>query len=724
MYQGNGSPRMAPPVMGSPSGATPEAAARLVLDRVRKALTAHTVGARLDPARMIPVLSSAPAPAGREAERSSALGWLHWLAGEPAAAEPLLTEAVRLARSPEGAPLLAEAAYWLGRVRVLLGRPEAVSEYEAVLRETRGAPQAVAWLVDLLWRAGRVDRVEQVWKSVRGNKKVTACDEGPLLEARGLLRRGEAAPAERLLHEAAPGNGVVQVERRLLLAWTLTTLKQYDRAGEQFEAAQEGPYPAAALTSWRVLLERRRLGQAAPEEGERPPALASLLRGHNALAAGRMEEAVAAFREAATQPAGQPFARYALACLGQDDPAAVLASQPGLFLALRCRAWIALDRFRKRQATPAELLDAVQQAASAGWTHPAADHFRRLAQSLSLRQPTADDLRSLSAERPADPAARRNLLRAAVEIAVRRLPSAEAREWLVEWSGWEDWTDDLRSLLSRQLLRLLLLRRGEGPEAAVLAAVDRLAPGDGLAALVRTWLSPDTAAPLPAGPDAPPAVRLWQAARVLADGGPIDEAWRAEVRGLRSQGRLKGPAQALLLLEAARSGDAAAVAALLDETDAWRGFRTAPPRSVTDAVAAVVAVQPSHPGWRRGLWRWVQVWGAAALGPKGATLAAQAGLPSGGAPADPPEGTAPAPWLLHQAARRLAATTPRCWPTSVAPSRPTATWPRSPTPRRCGPRCRNWSAAPRPRPGRRRPAGRRRASDACPAACGYGGSDY
>ena len=446
-----------------------------------------------------------------------------------------------------------------------------------------------------------------------------------------------------------------------------------------------------------MLLERRRSGQATPEEAGRPPALASLLRGHEALAAERTEEAVAAFREAATQPAVQPFARYALACLGQDDPAAVLASQPGLFLALRCRAWIALDRFRKRQATPAELLDAVQQAASAGWTHPAADHFRRLAQSLSLRHPTADDLRSLSAERPTDPAARRNLLRAAVEIAVRRLPPAAALERLLEWSGWEDWTDDLRSLLSRQLLRLLLLRRGEGPDVAVLAAVDRLAPGDGLAALVRTWLSPDTATPLPAGPDAPPAVRLWQAARVLADGGPIDEAWRAEVRGLRSLGRLKGAAQALLLLEAARSSDAAAVAALLDETDAWRGFRAAPPPSVTDAVAAVVA-QPSHPGWRRGLARWVQVWGAAALGPKGATLAAQAGLPTDGAPADPPTGTAPVPWFLHQAARRWAATTPQRWPTFVAPSRPIPTWRQFPMPKRCEPRCRSWSAVPAPAP--------------------------
>ena len=210
---------MTPPLMGSPSKAAPDGAARLVLERVRKALTAHANGVRLDPVRLIPVLTSAPPPAGREAERSFTLGWLHWLRDDFAAAEPVLAEAIRLARRQEGAPP-AEAAYWLGRVRVLLGRPDGVSEYETVLRETRGEARAVAWLVDLLWRAGRVDRAEQVWKSVRGNKKVTACDEGPLLEARTLLRRGETAQAERLLNEAAPASGVVQAEHRLLLAWT------------------------------------------------------------------------------------------------------------------------------------------------------------------------------------------------------------------------------------------------------------------------------------------------------------------------------------------------------------------------------------------------------------------------------------------------------------------------------------------------------------------------
>ena len=184
--------------------------------------------------------------------------------------------------------------------------------------------------------------------------------------------------------------------------------------------------------------------------------------------------------------------------------------------------------------------------------------------------------------------------------------------------------------------------------------MDRLASGDGLAALVRTWLLPESAAPLPAGADVPPPLQLWRAAQALAEGGAADEAWREEVRGLRSHGRLKAPAQALLLLEAARRGDAAAVAALLDETDAWRGLRTAPPRSVIDAVAAVVAAQPNHPGWKRSLGRWLQVWGAAALGPKGATLAAQAGLfAAAAAAADPPPGAPPAPWFLHQAARAL-----------------------------------------------------------------------
>ncbi len=408
-------------------------------------------------------------------------------------------------------------------------------------------------------------------------------------------------------------------------------------------------------------------------------------------------------------PAESAFARYALARLGRDDPAAVLASQPGLFLALRCRALAALDRFRKREATPAELLDALRQAASAGWIDPAADHFRRIAQALQLQRPTIEDLRSLTADRPTDPAVRRNLPAAGVELAVRRLPAPAALQLLLEWSELEDLPDALRSLIGRQLLRLSLMRlrtalsplspvdrgrgkgvRGEGPESlpphprpltpeaggrgerkqplspeaegrgddgppddALLAAAERLSPGNGLAALVRAWLRPD-AAPPPAGTDAPAVARLWRAARALTDGIPVEESWREEVRGLRAEGRLKAPAQALLFLEAARRDDAAAVSALLDETDPWRGFRSAPPRFVMEAVLAVVAGQPNHPGWRRSLGRWVQVWGADMLGPTGGTLAARAGLPPpAGGTADPPPGTPPAPWVLHQAVRAL-----------------------------------------------------------------------
>src|SRR5262249_31728396 len=87
--------------------------------------------------------------------------------------------------------------------------------------------------------------------------------------------------------------------------------------------------------------------------------------------------------------------------------------------------------------------------------------------------------------------------------------------------------------------------------------------------------------------------------------------------------------------------------------DAWRGFRPAPPRFTVGAVAAAVAAQPGHAAWKRALPRWLSVWGADALGPAGATLAAQAGLAAAGGPADAPAGAPAAPWFLHQAARGL-----------------------------------------------------------------------
>jgi hypothetical protein len=675
MYHRAADLRAAPPVLDRPAGAGPEAAARLAVSRARQAMTGRAAGPPPDPARLRRLIASSPPETGREAECALAVGWLHWLEGCPAAAEPALAEAAGRARLPAGAPLLAEAAYWLGRACVLLGRPEAAAEYEVVLRGLKGDPQAIAWFVDLLWRSGKVDRAEQVWRSVRGNKRVMACDEGPLLEARALLRRGEAAPAERLLTEAAPQAGAVRVERQLLLAWALTALRHYDKARAAFGQAEGGAYPAAALAAWRALLEKRRRGEpAGPDDaGRAPPALADLLRGCQAVIDGRADDAAAAFRLALAQPAAQPFARYTLARLGHDDPAAVLAQQPGLFLAVRCRAWAALDRFRQRQATPAELLDALQQAASAGWRSPAAEHFRRLAQALQQKQPTADEVRGLAAEPTADPAARRNLFRAALELAARRLPPAAAAAVLREWAGreWPAEDAELGRLVGRQLLRLSLSDglpphrqplspEGRGEEEAAFDAVARLLPGDPAAALAREWIVSGSPLAVDDGEAALPAARLWRAARTLAAGGALTDDWRDRVRGApeaargqRGYGRLRAAAQALLLVEAAGRGDAAAFAALLEDVDCWRGFRPAPPRFAVAAVAAAVAAQPGHAAWRRALPRWLSVWGADALGPAGATLAAQGGLAPAGDAADAPAGAPAAPWFLHQAARAL-----------------------------------------------------------------------
>jgi hypothetical protein len=126
------------------------------------------------------------------------------------------------------------------------------------------------------------------------------------------------------------------------------------------------------------------------------------------------------------------------------------------------------------------------------------------------------------------------------------------------------------------------------------------------------------------------------------------------VRALRAQARLKPLAQALLLHEAARRGDVAEVARLLEEADGWRGFGNGPPRWLLRVVASAVFAQPAHPAWRRSLGRWLQTWDVAGLGPTGATLAVQAGLAvPEAATVEPPSATPAAPWFLHQAARAL-----------------------------------------------------------------------
>src|SRR5262245_51613045 len=93
-------------------------------------------------------------------EPTFALGWRHWLNDEAAAAELLLAETMRRHREQGAMEALAESAYWWARVRLLLGHSEALTEFESVLRIRGGSPQATAWYVDLLWRAGRIDRAE------------------------------------------------------------------------------------------------------------------------------------------------------------------------------------------------------------------------------------------------------------------------------------------------------------------------------------------------------------------------------------------------------------------------------------------------------------------------------------------------------------------------------------------------------------------------------------
>ena len=650
-----------------PSLHGPVTIAATALARMRKILTAYRPGMYFDSAHLRSVLAAPLGGAAEESERLFALGWLSWLSGDLAAAEPLLHEAAGRAEQAKATDLFTIAAYWRARVRVALMGGDAVTEYEGVLRKLSGSPQATAWFVDLLWRAGRVERAEQVWKSVRGNKRVSSCAEGPFLEARVLLRRGEIPPAEKLLNETTPVNAVLYVEKMLLLAWIRATQKQFEAALKLVDEVEKLPYPQAAITAWRGLIVARRDNTAVAAT---VPVLADLMRGQQARRDGRQEEAITAYRAAATNAAAQPFARYALATLGQDDPATLLASQPGLFVAVRCRALTALQKFQRRESTAAELFDALQQAAHAGYQSAAVEHFRELAQALQNKQPTPNDLQEMvDAHITAQPAIRRNFFLVALEQALRRLPAVDAPGLVRQWSvlAWLPDDQPLRALVARQLVRLLLLARRAGtacpPE--ILADVQRLSPDEELQRLLRSLLTGEalTGAPsdtVSAAESAPTSGRLWQAACALdhftrnTATSEALEAWRAQVRTLRSESRLRGLAQALLLQEAAQRGDVPTVGVLLDEVDHWRGFHSGPPRFVLRTLANLVSAQPLQAAWKRSLPRWLQLWEATALGSEGATLAALAGSANAdAASAEPPQGVPRVPWLLHQAARAL-----------------------------------------------------------------------
>jgi hypothetical protein len=108
-------------------------------------------------------------------------------------------------------------------------------------------------------------------------------------------------------------------------------------------------------------------------------------------------------------------------------------------------------------------------------------------------------------------------------------------------------------------------------------------------------------------------------------------------------------ASGLLLEEAARQGDVTSVIELLEEElEQGGGWRGVPPGFAIRALEAMALAQPTHPGWRSVLPRWLRSWSG---GVESGILAGLAGV---GAPMfEAPAGYEPVAWLLHQAARAL-----------------------------------------------------------------------
>ncbi|HEY7313731.1 MAG TPA: hypothetical protein VH643_30555, partial [Gemmataceae bacterium] len=119
MYHGAGDPRSAQRALDTLAGFSPEATARVVLTRVRKLLDAYTPGMPVECMRLPDILSTTLDDPILERERLFILGWLHWLKDEPAAAEPLLAQAMSRGREDNAIEALAESAYWCARVRLL-----------------------------------------------------------------------------------------------------------------------------------------------------------------------------------------------------------------------------------------------------------------------------------------------------------------------------------------------------------------------------------------------------------------------------------------------------------------------------------------------------------------------------------------------------------------------------------------------------------------------------
>jgi hypothetical protein len=534
-----------------------------------------------------------------------------YLAGRFAEAETALEESLRRAESGVDS---TEPAYWLARVQLLLDRPDALERYEQRLRRGPSSPRATVWFVDLLWRAGRLERAEAIWKTLRGNRRIVSLEEIPLLEARSLLRQGELARAEQVLRDAAPQSGIAQAERLLLLAWVLTGQGQNQRAGEILHG-MTAPYSGPALRHWRALWQARH----EPEELELSGLSVSarvlpLIRGQHARLEGDTDEAIRQLTAGSDEQASQPFVRYALASLGRGDFAVLLASQPGLFLALRCRARVALEYFRRREATAAELLDALDRAAAVQYfPHPI---WRRLAALLVKRSVMPDEVAGLIAE--GDAADLPNRLRVALDL-TDLVPAADALHLVTEWASPQilPHDEELRNHIGIQILRKVV----ESGAAEIPPAIERLLPDDPRVALTRFLLRP--------GIETSPPVHRYL---------------------LEQRERFPDLAQCLLLHQTVAADKLPEILTLLASHPP-----SVLPRFVLRALAYALSRRPAHVGLRRAIADWLSHADLPALPAEGRTLALQVGLlPLDPERADPPAGVPLVPWLLHQTSQSVA----------------------------------------------------------------------
>ncbi|MFQ3652257.1 MAG: hypothetical protein SNJ75_18220 [Gemmataceae bacterium] len=341
--------------------------------RVRVLLNEYVPGMAPDRAVLLQRLETPLTEPLAERERQALRGWLLWWLERYSEASEQLAAAVQACLETDDKPTLALAAYWQARVRLRL-REEAIQPYESVLRKLGGSPQATAAFVDLLWRAGRTDRAELVWKSVRSNKRVAACVEGQLLEARLHLSRGEWNAAEKWLNDCATSCGPFLAEVHLLRAWLYTCQNKRGEAEKELLQAQQCPYPSSAMSCWREAIQKH----PHVSISDLPVAWEAFLRAQQARAAG--ERPVATYRMAADCPALALLARYGLVMLGEDQACEVLPRVTSPFWGIRLRAHAACERFARRELPATALLEALAAAARAEYTAPSLEHFRRLAQ--------------------------------------------------------------------------------------------------------------------------------------------------------------------------------------------------------------------------------------------------------------------------------------------------------------------------------------------------------